>query len=89
MMYLFQYFKEILLDIIRINISLKKSESVSYVGITIDNRLNYATHINNKVTSLSSVCRRKVLLLNNSTGRKIYMAYLYKYHVKTHISYDV
>lgn len=67
------------------NIKIEKVNNMKYLGLTIDDKLNYVTHIsklNNKLRSLSSVCKRIGPLIDDRTRRIIYMAF-----IKSHLTY--
>lgn len=67
------------------NKPINEVQSAKYLGITIDNQLNFSEHIKTIKQKINSICfylRRNAFMMNNNTRYQIYYAY-----ICSHISY--
>ena len=64
------------------NCCLKKTDSLKYLGVIIDHRLNWSqhiTHVKNKVSKGIGIMYRARSYLTKSSLRKLYFSYIYPY----------
>ena len=65
-------------------VSLKQTNSVKYLGVTIDNKLNWKPHIESLEKKLSTACAL-ICKLRYLVDRKCLVQYYYA-HVYSHLS---
>ena len=64
------------------NCCLKKTDSLKYLGVIIDHRLNWSqhiTHVKNKVSKGIGIMHRARSYLTKSSLRKLSFSYIYSY----------
>ena len=70
------------IDVTMNNCCLKKTDSLKYLGVIIDHRLNWSQHIaqvKNKVSKGIGMMYRTRSYLTKSSLRKLYFSYIYPY----------
>ena len=70
------------IDVTMNNCCLKKTDSLKYLGVIIDHRLNWSQHITdvkNKVSKGIGIMHRARSYLTKSSLRKLYFSYIYPY----------
>ena len=69
-----------LINVTMNNCCLKKTDSLKYLGVIIDHRLNWSqhiTHVKNKISKGIGIMYRARSYLTKSSLRKLYFSYIY------------
>ena len=72
------------IDVTMNNCCLKKTDSLKYLGVIIDHRLNWSQHIahvKNNASKGIGIMYRARKYLTKSSLRKLYLSYIYPYLV--------